>query len=95
MGREWNRGFILKKLIVTIMIVFSTLTFAVDKTFTDIATAPEVLVPVIVGSSFAVMAAPLIFADGMAMGGKIFTAAGLATIVTGVAIGGIMYALDN
>jgi hypothetical protein len=34
----------------------------------------EVLVPVIVGSSFAVMAAPLIFADGMAMGGKIFTA---------------------
>jgi hypothetical protein len=41
------------------------------------------------------MAAPLIFADGMAMGGKIFTAAGLATIVTGVAIGGIMYALDN
>jgi hypothetical protein len=27
------------------------------------------------------MAAPLIFADGMAMGGKIFTAAGLATIV--------------
>jgi hypothetical protein len=95
MGRRRNRGFILKKLIVILMVVFSTLTIAGDKTFEDISTSPEVLMPVLVGGSFLALSAPLIFISGVSKAGKIFSAVGLASIATGVATGAIIYALDN
>jgi len=85
----------LKKLIVTIMLVFSTLSVAGDKKFTDISTAPEVLMPVLVGTSLVGTALPLVFFESVAREGKFFTAVGLASIAAGVAVGGIMYALDN
>ena len=73
----------------------STLTFAGDKKFTDISTAPEVLMPVLVGTSLVGTALPLVFFESVAREGKFFTAVGLASIAAGVAVGGIMYALDN
>jgi len=85
----------LKKIIVTIMLVFSTLSVAGDKKFTDISTAPEVLLPVLVGTSLVGIAAPLVFFESVAKEGKFFTTAGLVSIAAGVAVGGIMYALDN
>lgn len=83
------------KLIAALLLVFSTLTHAGDKTFTDISTAPEVFLPVIVGTSLVGIAAPLVFFESVAKEGKFFTTAGLVSIAAGVAVGGIMYALDN
>jgi hypothetical protein len=45
------------KLIAALLLVFSTLTHAGDKTFTDISTSPEVFLPVIVGTSLVGIAA--------------------------------------
>jgi len=85
----------LKNSIALLLLIFSTLSFAKDNDFEDIATSPEVILPVGIGATVFTVALPFAYAEEMAMKGKIFSVVGALTIVAGFTAGGIMYALDN